>query len=510
MFKTTIDSVKFAKGIKDLRSSQTNVEKAKAAQYILELSNKHGGLFTKIVQLLGTSANQIDSLKKWQNSFDSGLDIEQIIKIVNKELNVDFDEAFSEITSEVYCASIGQVNKAYLKNGSKVALKVQYPRIEKSIKDQLKLLKILPVSENFGPMKKWGMEIGEYYQMIYDTLSKELNYLQEIDNQNKFAKSMQDLNCVKVAKIYSEFVSSKCYVQEFIEGDQLDKVIETWGILEKEELSKVMLKTFLYSVFKGSIIHEDSNHYNYLFQRDDQIKVCVLDFGQCIKVDKNYQKALIKLFDMTINETDEDPFGYLVDLGFNQDKLSHIHGSLPVVMRILLAPFCAKYNYDLKSWNYKENIEKVLGDSRWWFRSAGGVKFFEIMKSFVGIKNMLERLEVKINWNDVYVDTLSLIDNDWNSYQTSTFLDKKFTFYTVAKNLKVQVIEDSKVKVDASFPASTLIEIEDFLNANVLVQLENNGVNTKEVIRKKMASGLMPGEVFFQKVDNKEYRVWLE
>lgn len=510
MLKTTIDSMKFVKGIKNLKSAQSDLEKAKAAQYILDLSNKHGGMFAKIIQLLGNSNEQIESLKQWQRNFESNLSVKEIEKIVTNEFGKDWNLIFSEITDVAFCASIGQVNKAYLTDGSLVALKIQYPNVEKSIKDQLKLLKILPVSENFGPMKKWEVQASEYYQMIYDTLNKELNYLLEVNNQSEFAQSMKDLEIVKVAKIYPDLVSKKCYVQEFLHGDQVDQVIKAWTPFEKEVLAKNMLKVFLFSVFEGGIIHEDSNHYNYIFQKDPIIKVCVLDFGQCIRVDKNYQMALLKLFDMTVNQTNEDPFGYLVDIGFDAKKLKHIHLALPVVLSILFDPFISKYNYDLKTWDYKNKIEKVLGDAKWWFRSAGGVKFFEIMKAFMGIKSIIERLEVKINWNEIYHETLQLVNHDWKNYQTQNTLDDSFTFDAIAQHLKIKVSENGVSKVDARFPARVLLEIEEFIDNDVLNQLAANNINIQELIRTKMSTGLVPGEVFSLKSDNKEYKVWLE
>lgn len=510
MLKTTMDTVKFANGIKNLKQAQTEIEKAKAAQYILDLSKKHGGLFTKIIQLMGTSSEQIDALKKWQNSFDSGISVTEIEKIISKEFGKKWDLVFSKIEDEAYCASIGQVNRAYLLDGTEVAIKVQYPHIEKAIKDQLNLLKIMPVSESFGPMKKWSINVSDYYSMIANTLNKELDYKLEVKNQIEFANSVSKLSFIKVAKVFNELVTQKCYVQEFINGVSLDEVISTWSPIEKIELAQKVLKYFLYTVFEGGIIHEDSNHYNYLFQNDQQVHICVLDFGQCIYVDKKFRMALLKLFHIVIHDTDEDAFGYLVDLGFEQNKLSHIHPSLSVIMKILLEPFLSNYNYDIKTWDYKVKIDKVLGDMKWWFRSAGGVRFFEVMKSFIGLKNMIERLEVKVNWQQIYFETLCEINTEWKNYHSEISSKQTFAFNAVAKNLKVKVKEFGKDKVDATFPVNVLIEIEEFIDEEVLLQLKSQGINPTDLVRDKVATGLLPGEVFHLNNKDKEYRVWLE
>lgn len=512
MLKTSMNSVKFAKGLKQLSTAENEFQKNKAAQYILELSNKEGGLFSKIVQFLGTSSQQTQKLQNWQEEFDFGITADDIKAIVLKEFGQNWNQYFLEISDESYCASIGQVNRAKLLDGTSVALKIQYPHIEKAIRQQLKLLKLLPMTEKVGPMKKWGVEVSEYQRMIDKTLSKELDYKIEVQSQLAFKESIEELSFVEVANINEDLVTSKCYVQDFIFGDQIHEVITNWSVSEKKELAEKMLKAFLYSVMKGGIIHEDSNHYNYLFKKENAVKVCILDFGQCIHVDTNYQKALIKLFDITINERDVDPYGLLVDIGFDAKKLAHIHSALPLLMRILLEPFIYNFNYELKNWNYKEQIEKVLGDSKWWFRSAGGVKFFEIMKAFAGIKTMIERLQVNINWHRAFQDIISLTNEDWSSYQSQSTLDRKYTFNSYGQKLKIQVKEKGIEKVNLSLPSRALLDLEDYIEPEIQEKLQAREIDIRPLIQQKLSKGMLPGDVFHlvEQGSEKEFKVWIE
>lgn len=510
MLKASINSVKFAKGLKQLKTAESELQKNKAAQYILELANKEGGLFSKIIQFLGTSPDQIEKLQNWQESFDFGITADDVKKIVTQEFSRNWGEIFQSISEDSFSASIGQVNQAVMHDGKEVAVKVQYPQIEKSIKQQLKLLKLLPMSENVGPMKKWGVEVGEYQKMIDETLTKELDYELEVSNQILYQESVSELSFVKVASIDQNLVTKKCYVQEFIHGDQLHDVIKTWSDSEKKELAQKMLFTFIYTVIKGGIIHEDSNHFNYLFQRGEEVKVCVLDFGQCIYVDENYQMALAKLFDITINEIDMDPYGILVDIGFDAKKLAHIHSALPLLMRILLEPFIYDFNFDLATWKYKEQIEKVLGDSKWWFRSAGGVKFFEIMKAFAGIKTMIERLEVSINWNHVYRKAMELVSDDWKTYQSKNTLNHCYTFKSYGQKLKIKVKKNGQEKVKLTLPSRALLDLEEYLEPEIQDKLKARGVKLDQLIQEKLSKGMLPGDVFnLSEVDN-EFRVWIE
>ena len=514
MLKTSINSVKFAKGLKQLKNAENDLQKSKAAQYILDLANKEGGLFSKIIQFLGTSPDQIETLQNWQDSFDFGITADDVKRIVTKEFARDWSEIFQLISEDSFSASIGQVNRALMHNGEEVAIKVQYPKIADSIKQQLKLLKLLPMTENVGPMKKWGVEVGEYQRMIDETLSKELNYELEVTNQIQFKKSVEELSFVRVAAIKNELVTQKCYVQEFINGDQLHDVIAKWNSSEKKELAEKMLFTFIYTVMKGGIIHEDSNHYNYLFTRDREVQVCVLDFGQCINVDQNYQKALIKLFDSTINENDIDPYGPLVDIGFDSKKLAHIHSALPLLMRILLEPFIYDFNFDLTTWQYKEQIEKVLGESKWWFRSAGGVKFFEIMKAFAGIKTMIERLEVSINWHQIYQKVMGLVSDEWKTYESKHKLDQRYTFQSYGQKIKIQVKKNEQEKVKLALPSRALLDLEEYLEPEIQSKLTQRGIDLKKIIRDKLSTGMLPGDVFYLNEDgtegHKEFRVWIE
>ena len=91
----------------------------------------------------------------------------------------------------------------------------------------------------------------------------------------------------------------------------------------------------------------------------------------------------------------------LVQVGFAREKLTPIKPQLSELLNIIFEPFLESRPYDLSQWRIKERVDQVLGEKKWWFRSAGNTDFFEIMKSFFGVVNLLEILEAKISWHEV-------------------------------------------------------------------------------------------------------------
>ena len=73
------------------------------------------------------------------------------------ELKQNCSDIFESIDQNAFTASVGQVHKAKLISGESVAVKVQYPLIEKTLKDQMKLLKLIPTGK---AEKKWGHDKG--------------------------------------------------------------------------------------------------------------------------------------------------------------------------------------------------------------------------------------------------------------------------------------------------------------------------------------------------------------
>lgn len=115
------------------------------------------------------------------------------------ELGTDWKDRFETFNLKPFAAaSIGQVHEATLKDGIRVAVKVQYPGVADSIKSDIDNL--------VGVMKVWnmfpeGMFIDNIVKVANKELSNEVDYIREAQCTRDFRKILEPYNDYYVPKV---------------------------------------------------------------------------------------------------------------------------------------------------------------------------------------------------------------------------------------------------------------------------------------------------------------------
>ncbi|KAG6586839.1 Atypical/ABC1/ABC1-A protein Kinase [Phytophthora cinnamomi] len=109
---------------------------------------------------------------------------DQLHHQLETELGEDWRSKFQEFDDvPIAAASIGQVHRATLLNGERVAIKIQYPGVAESIGSDLSNLKRLVTYTNILPR---GLYIDEIIRVGKEELTAECDYLTEAENQERF------------------------------------------------------------------------------------------------------------------------------------------------------------------------------------------------------------------------------------------------------------------------------------------------------------------------------------
>ncbi|MBT3586583.1 MAG: hypothetical protein HN509_16865 [Halobacteriovoraceae bacterium] len=513
MLKAGVKAFQMARGLKKLKKCGNERGEVLAAKYLTQILENERGLFFKLAQYMGTNPSSSEQLKELSQRSSDTVDLDQVKNKIEESYHKKWDELFLSIDKKAFCASLGQVHRAVLLDGSEVAIKLQYPGIREEIEQQLKLFKLLPLANNLGPLKKWGIPIDEYRQMIRDVFDQELDYLSEIKNQLAFKENNKDYPWVVTSDILPQYKSSTIYLQSYLKGDNISQVAAKWSDTEKRLLGKRLLESFLINFFYHGFIQGDSNHGNFLFNRqEDSVEICFLDFGNCATFSEKFRFALLKLIEITAQETDEDPLPYLIEMGFDPKKLTHIHCSLPLLCKSLLAPFLAPYAYKISEWQLEKEIELILGETKWWFRSSGSTEFFALIKAFLGVKNLIQKLEVPIFWSGILKQVAAPLSDSLKDYAVTSYSKESYTFNSIAKKLRISVTKEGIEKVNLTFPIATLLDLEDYIENDIAEQLEKRQISLKSLVQDSLQKGCLPGSIFDLKEEtpSKRYHVWLE
>ena len=258
-----------------------------------------GPTFIKLGQILSTRpdlipAEYIEEFVKLQDRIPP-CPSEEIIKVIEEELGKPVGELFGSFEkTPLASASIGQVHRARLKDGTKVVVKVQKPGVETQIKEDLEILGELVerVSNHWEEAKRWDLE-GLYEEFAY-VLRNELDYEREGRNSETFRKNFLKEDLVYIPKVFWEYTTSKVLVMEELEGVKFTEVesIESLGF-DPKEIARKGAEMYMNMFFKDGFFHGDPHPGNFLVLKDGRIGL--LDFGMVGVLDDIMRLNLIQL-----------------------------------------------------------------------------------------------------------------------------------------------------------------------------------------------------------------------
>lgn len=241
-----------------------------------------GPTFVKFGQIASTRAEMlppelITELKKLQDHAKP-LPFSEIRAVLEQNC-ADLDDWFCEIDEKpVASASLAQVHFAVLKDGTKVALKVQRPGIAEIIETDLVVLQslverietVFPETRLYNPV---GM-VDDFSTQIV----KELDFTRDARNAVRMSRNFRNVPGIRFPKIFWEYTTPQLLVMEFIDGVRIDdpEAIAAMG-LDPHEIGVRGFGAYMKMIFEDGFFHGDPHPGNLLVTKEGDI--VFLDFG---------------------------------------------------------------------------------------------------------------------------------------------------------------------------------------------------------------------------------------
>ena len=277
-----------------------------------------GPTFVKLGQLLATRPDliPIQYSQEFRKLHDqvSGVPFTDIEAILVSHFGAPLDQVFASFDPvPLAAASIAQVHRARLKDGSSVVVKVQRPGVERVMQDDLQIMAVLAeLAERYIP------EIRPYNPCgILDEFGRnmemETNFIIEANNVRRFAINFADDPDIKIPKVYSEYTGRRVLVLEALDGVPLSHS----GALQRddvqpEEILKRGLRAYMKMVYSDGLFHGDLHAGNVLLLPNN--KIGLIDFGIVGRLNRKTQAAIANMF-LALAEEDYDRLAYLyIDL----------------------------------------------------------------------------------------------------------------------------------------------------------------------------------------------------
>lgn len=213
-------------------------------------------------------------------------------------------------------ASVAQVHRARMPDGTEVAVKVRRPGIVAQVKADLRILRwLVRVVQVFVPALR-----RQHPRELIDELSAQL--LLEIDlahearNVRRLADALKDQPQLWMPRVIEPFVHPDVLVQEYSHGTP---VSDTFGTERGRQIASVLLDAYLHQLFVAGVFHGDPHPGN-LFDMPDG-KLCFHDFGLIGYLDPEARAALAAMFEAVSYGDAVEALDGAISLGFISGRI---------------------------------------------------------------------------------------------------------------------------------------------------------------------------------------------
>ncbi len=271
----------------------------------------------KLAQLLASSHRGGElSRKAFHELYDQvpALPFAIMKEQAERDLGRGLDEIFETIDqTPIAVASMSQVYRARLKDGTEVAVKLLYPDMDKVIVSDLKLIGL------FAPVLRKFFQKGDFekvFQQIKQRFFQEIDLNHEAEIHEEVYRSFQGDPQIVVPRIFRDYCTRTMLVSEFVHGVRTHNYLDKSSVQQRNMFGRHVFRFLLQCRLKFGLLHNDPHFGNFMVV-DDQL--VAFDFGGMQRLDaeevafsRRYVKARLDgdvnyLYDMLVERESINP-----------------------------------------------------------------------------------------------------------------------------------------------------------------------------------------------------------
>ena len=311
----------------------------------------------------------------------------------------------------IHAASIGQVHKGTLLDGTPVAVKIRYPGLESSVRYDLENIQRVLSIANILPSKG---NYDELFERVESVFMQELNFAKEMEFYQLYKSKLSPFPRFVVPEVFSDLSNDSLLVTRWIDGTNLKDWMTREGAPHvsaeveslRDELGHSLLELLFFEIFQHGFIQSDPNPANFLVTTDG--KLCLLDFGATEQLSQtlvqNYKtlsRACIFETKLEIIRAAED-MNLLFKTDSEEARESFVH-----MMAITCEPFTHNY-FDWKNCDLTKRLKtKILSFARATSLRPPPAELMFLNRRILGTQLIMESLGPRIRARDIVLRSIS-------------------------------------------------------------------------------------------------------
>ena len=348
----------------------------------------------------------------------------KVVKVLEEEYDPErIDELFEDIEEEAFAAaSIGQVHRATLPDGRRVAVKIQYPGVAEALEADLRNMgTIVRLAKAIAP----GLDPKAIANELRERVLEELDYEFEAQNQRDFARAYRDHPFIYVPRVISRLSRRRVLVTEYVEGLGFEDVKQL-PKPQRDRYGEIVFRFSFGSIYHLQHFNADAHPGNYVLMADG--RVAFLDFGMTKKLDPEQIELEQRAVDAASRRDPEALREALHDLGFikNPSKFDAEH--LMDHVMVVGGWYLEDREYEVSARRVMKVIESTTDPRSEYYdlMRRESVPADELMgrRMETGVLAVLAQLRAKRNWHRimreyVYADppATELGEQEWEYFE---------------------------------------------------------------------------------------------
>ena len=335
--------------------------------------------------------------------------------ILKKELGNDWETKFKEFDKDaIAAASLGQVHKATLHDGTEVAVKVQFQGVAESISSDVNNLRWL---FSFGILPK-GLYVDNILKELQRELERECDYVGEASRHMKYKQFLEsdperhgDLSNIHIPNVIPNLSTTRVLTTEWVEGVSCDALflLEESSQDTRNRVGESFLRLTLKELFDWKMMQTDPSFANFLYNYDTD-SLNLIDFGAAREFSPEFIETYILIvFGASIGDremiiSNSQKLGLLT--GEEVEEMLDAHTEAACIASL---PFKQRGAMDFKAFDISSRMKQPVGTMLRLRLTAPPLEVYSLHRRLNGCFQFMNKLGAVVDCRRVFIDVLRTV-----------------------------------------------------------------------------------------------------